>query len=271
MPAPKSRPRHAVAKDPSRGRTVLLPGVLLIASGAAFGAMAVLPASAEPVRTMTAAAAVPPVALAPTALATVEVGPAPNVALMSALAKGLAEANKPPAPVPPAAVAPGAVAPGAVAAAAVAPAAVAPARASRDRSPAVAPPVAPAPQFARPSDGALTSVYGRRWGRLHAGIDLAAGSGSAIRSVAAGAVSAAGTESGYGRTVRIVHPDGTMTVYAHMSELLVSTGQQVEAGTQIGREGSTGRSTGPHLHFEVRVDGTPVDPLAWLRARGIGV
>jgi murein DD-endopeptidase MepM/ murein hydrolase activator NlpD len=218
---------------------------------------------------MTASAAVPPVALAPAALATVEVGPAPNVELMSALAKGLAEARKPPAPPAPGA-APGAGAAGAGDPAPAA-AALAPARASRDRSPAVVPPVAPAPQFARPSDGALTSVYGRRWGRLHAGIDLAAGSGSAIRSVAAGAVSAAGTESGYGRTVRIVHPDGTMTVYAHMSELLVSTGQQVEAGTQIGREGSTGRSTGPHLHFEVRVDGTPVDPLAWLRARGIGI
>jgi len=197
---------------------------------------------------MTASAALAPVALAPAALATVDVPPPANVELMGTLTQGLAEANKPSPRPPPA-----------------------PARASRDRAPAVEPPVAPGPQFARPSDGALTSVYGRRWGRLHAGIDLAAGSGSPIRAAAAGTVSSAGTEGGYGRTVRVVHPDGTMTVYAHMSQLLVSTGQRVEAGEQIGQEGSTGRSTGSHLHFEVRVDGAPVDPLAWLRARGVSV
>ena len=245
MPPPQPEPRHASPKN--RRRSVLLPGVLLVASGGAFGAMAVLPASAEPGRTMTAPVALAPMALAPAALATVEVPPPANVELMGALTKGLAEANKPP-PLPPA-----------------------PARASRARSPAVAPPAAPGPQFARPSDGTLTSVYGRRWGRLHAGIDLAAGTGSPIRAAAAGTVSSAGTESGYGRTVRMMHPDGTMTVYAHMSQLLVSTDQRVEAGEQIGQEGSTGRSTGPHLHFEVRVDGAPVDPLAWLRARGVGV
>ena len=212
--------------------------------------MAVLPASADPVPTMTASAALAPVALAPAALATVEVAPPANVELMGALTKGLAVANKPKPPPPPA---------------------PAPARASRDRSPAAVSPVTTGPKFARPSDGALTSVYGRRWGRLHAGIDLAAGSGSTIRAAAAGTVSSAGTESGYGRAVRIVHPDGTTTVYAHMSQLVVSTGQRVEAGAQVGQEGSTGRSTGPHLHFEVRVDGAPIDPLAWLRARGVGV
>jgi len=248
LPPPQSGPRHAASNEAVRRRSVLLPGVLLVASGGAFGAMAVLPASAEPVRTMTASAALAPVALAPAALATVDVPPPANVELMGTLTQGLAEANKPSPRPPPA-----------------------PARASRDRAPAVEPPVAPGPQFARPSDGALTSVYGRRWGRLHAGIDLAAGSGSPIRAAAAGTVSSAGTEGGYGRTVRVVHPDGTMTVYAHMSQLLVSTGQRVEAGEQIGQEGSTGRSTGSHLHFEVRVDGAPVDPLAWLRARGVSV
>jgi murein DD-endopeptidase MepM/ murein hydrolase activator NlpD len=78
-------------------------------------------------------------------------------------------------------------------------------------------------------------------------------------------------ESGYGKCVRITHPDGTVTVYAHMSELLVEAGSTVTAGQQIGREGNTGRSTGPHLHFEVRVDGTPVNPAAWLQARGVAV
>ena len=69
--------------------------------------------------------------------------------------------------------------------------------------------------------------------------------------------------------MRVQHDDGTVTVYGHMSQLLVSAGQRVTAGDHIGREGSTGHSTGPHLHFEVRVDGVPVDPAPWLRARGV--
>ncbi|MBC7374718.1 MAG: M23 family metallopeptidase [Frankiales bacterium] len=119
--------------------------------------------------------------------------------------------------------------------------------------------------------GRLTSSYGRRWGRLHAGIDLASGIGSPVRAVAAGVVQSSGTESGYGQAVRIRHDDGTVTVYAHMSALLVSTGEQVSPGEQIGREGNTGHSTGPHLHFEVRVNGSPIDPIPWLRERGIDV
>nr|MDQ3612450.1 M23 family metallopeptidase [Actinomycetota bacterium] len=119
--------------------------------------------------------------------------------------------------------------------------------------------------------GKLTSGYGRRWGRLHAGIDLAAGSGAPIRAAAAGTVRSAGTEGGYGRSVRIVHSDGTETLYAHNSSLLVGTGEKVKAGQQIAREGSSGNSTGPHLHFEVRINGVPVDPAAWLRKRGVSV
>ena len=65
------------------------------------------------------------------------------------------------------------------------------------------------------------------------------------------------------------HAHGTVTVYAHMSALLVAKGQRVQAGTVLGREGSSGHSTGPHLHFEVRVGGRPVDPAPWLRARGV--
>ncbi len=121
----------------------------------------------------------------------------------------------------------------------------------------------------RPGTGRLTSGYGSRWGRLHAGIDLAAGVGAPISAVAAGTVASAGNEGGYGRAVRLQHDDGTVTVYAHMSELLVSAGQRVTAGTYLGLEGSSGHSTGPHLHFEVRIGGVPVDPEPWLRARGV--
>jgi murein DD-endopeptidase MepM/ murein hydrolase activator NlpD len=131
------------------------------------------------------------------------------------------------------------------------------------------PPPPPPPQFVRPGTGRLTSGYGARWGRLHAGIDLAAGVGAPISAVAAGTVASAGNEGGYGRAVRLQHDDGTVTVYAHMSQLLVTVGQRVTAGTYLGLEGSSGHSTGPHLHFEVRVGGRPVDPAPWLRARGV--
>jgi murein DD-endopeptidase MepM/ murein hydrolase activator NlpD len=154
-------------------------------------------------------------------------------------------------------------------------------RASRDRRPGplpvppppvvapAPPPPPPPPQFVRPGTGRLTSGYGARWGRLHAGIDLAAGTGAPISAVAAGTVASAGDEGGYGRVVRLQHDDGTVTLYAHMSQLLVTTGQRVTAGTYLGLEGSSGHSTGPHLHFEVRVGGVPVDPDPWLRARGV--
>ena len=125
--------------------------------------------------------------------------------------------------------------------------------------------------YARPGQGRRTSSYGQRWGRLHAGVDLAAGTGSPVVAAAAGRVKSAGTESGYGRCVRIILDDGTETVYAHMSRLLVSDGQRVRAGELIGREGNTGRSTGPHLHFEVRINGTPVNAEAWLRKRGVAI
>ena len=152
--------------------------------------------------------------------------------------------------------------------------------ASRDRQPtlpvlpaaepaAAPPPPPPPPRFVRPGTGRLTSGYGSRWGRLHAGIDLAAGTGAPISAVAAGTVASAGEEGGYGRVVRLQHDDGTLTLYAHLSEVLVATGQRVTAGTYLGLEGSSGHSTGPHLHFEVRVGGVPVDPEPWLRARGV--
>jgi murein DD-endopeptidase MepM/ murein hydrolase activator NlpD len=151
--------------------------------------------------------------------------------------------------------------------------AVATARASRDRGlredGAAAPP--PAPAVARPSDGLLTSPFGPRWGRLHGGIDLAAGPGSPVRAAAPGTVSAAGAEGAYGNVVRIRHADGVETVYAHLSAAEVAVGATVAAGEQIGREGNTGRSTGSHLHFEVRQSDVAVDPLRWLADRGVRI
>ena len=249
MPALQSGPRHAA---PRARRSALLPGVLLVAAGTAFAGLAVLPASAAPkLSQVTAAAAMAPVELA---------APVPaNVELYSALSQGLVVANQP-KPRPPAV-----------------PPRPAPAKASRDRSPAAADTAATTVQgltsrgFARPGAGRLTSGYGRRWGRLHAGIDLASGIGSPVRAAADGRVESAGWEGGYGRAVRITHSDGTVTIYGHMSALLVDSGERVEAGQLIGREGNTGQSTGPHLHFEVRVNGTPVNPLPWLRKRGISL
>ena len=126
-------------------------------------------------------------------------------------------------------------------------------------------------RFARPAIGRLTSPYGRRWGRLHGGIDLAAGMGAPIRAVTDATVVSAKTESGYGRTIRLLHSDGTVSVYAHMSVLSVNPGEKVDAGQQIGKEGSTGQSTGPHLHFEIRINDVPINPAPWLRARGITI
>ena len=101
---------------------------------------------------------------------------------------------------------------------------------------------------------------------LHPGIDLVQAYGSDIRSTAAGRVVHAGPMGGYGNMVEIDHGNGLATRYGHMSEVLVSEGDEVKAGAVLGRIGSTGRSTGPHLHYEVRVDGEPVDPDRFLKA-----
>ncbi len=123
--------------------------------------------------------------------------------------------------------------------------------------------------YVRPSSGRLTSTYKWRWGRMHTGIDIAAPYGSPVRAVTDGVVIEAGRESGYGNIVKLRHPDGTVTYYAHNSRLLVSVGERVDAGEIIAREGNTGRSTGPHVHFEVRIDGNPINPIPWLRKRGV--
>jgi murein DD-endopeptidase MepM/ murein hydrolase activator NlpD len=140
------------------------------------------------------------------------------------------------------------------------------ARASRSRR--VPPVVKHRPEFVRPGVGVLTSGFKWRWGRMHTGIDLAGPYGSPIRAVTDGVVIEAGQESGYGNIVKIRHADGTVTYYAHMSKILVFSGP-VTAGEQIGKEGDTGHSTGPHLHFEVRINDVPINPIPWLRERGI--
>ncbi|RPJ77018.1 MAG: hypothetical protein EHM24_00960 [Acidobacteria bacterium] len=98
--------------------------------------------------------------------------------------------------------------------------------------------------------------------RFHAGVDIAAPAGRQVPAVAAGQVSFAGTAAGYGNLIVIEHADGTSTRYAHLADVSVRKGEAVEAGRTIGTVGSTGRSTGPHLHFELRQNGRPVNPVA---------
>ncbi len=117
-----------------------------------------------------------------------------------------------------------------------------------------------------PAKGVFTSGYGRRWGRMHRGIDIAAPIGTPIMAAAPGEVIFSGWNSGgFGNLVKVRHPDGSVTYYAHNNRLLVRQGEYVEQGQQIAEMGSTGRSTGPHLHFEIRVGGTnAVNPVALL-------
>jgi murein DD-endopeptidase MepM/ murein hydrolase activator NlpD len=117
-----------------------------------------------------------------------------------------------------------------------------------------------------PAQGTLTSGYGWRWGRLHQGIDIGAPIGTPVIAAAPGEVISAGWDSGgYGNLVKIKHSDGSVTFYAHNNKLLVYSGQQVSQGQQIAEVGSTGYSTGPHLHFEIRPNGeTAVNPIAYL-------
>ena len=115
-----------------------------------------------------------------------------------------------------------------------------------------------------PAQGPVTSGFGQRWGRLHAGIDIGAPTGAPIYAAKGGVVSYAGVMGGYGNIIVLDHGGGMTTRYAHQSQLGASVGQTVGAGEQIGHVGSTGNSTGPHLHFEVRVNDSPQDPIGHL-------
>jgi len=122
----------------------------------------------------------------------------------------------------------------------------------------------PLDQFSWPVVGWISSPYGMRDNAMHEGLDIAADQGQPVRSVKGGRVVFAGPRGTYGNAVIIDHGDGMRTLYAHNSCLLVSEGQRVTAGQRIALVGSTGRSTGPHLHFEVLLNGTPVDPALCL-------
>lgn len=119
--------------------------------------------------------------------------------------------------------------------------------------------------FARPTRGRLTSGFGMRWGRRHEGIDIGAPIGTHITAADAGRVSFAGTKGAYGKLVIIDHENGYQTYYAHASKIHVKQGDRVYKGQHIANVGNTGRSTGPHLHFEVRKNGVPVNPSQFVK------
>lgn len=125
---------------------------------------------------------------------------------------------------------------------------------------------APGAALVRPAAGRFSSRFGVRVDPIdhtrkgHAGLDIAAPQGAPVVAAAAGRVERAGPAGTYGNLVVVRHPDGSETRYAHLSAIGVRVGDEVAAGAPLGQVGSTGRSTGPHLHFEVRRDGRPVDP-----------
>jgi murein DD-endopeptidase MepM/ murein hydrolase activator NlpD len=143
--------------------------------------------------------------------------------------------------------------------------------ASLDAAVAAGQSTTPAAGWALPTSGEVTSGFGPRWGTRHEGIDIAAGTGAPIRAATDGVVRKASWYGGYGNAVIIEHGGGVRTLYGHASQLLVRPGERVTAGQVIARVGSTGDSTGPHLHFEVEVGGKRVDPRPWLRERGITI
>jgi murein DD-endopeptidase MepM/ murein hydrolase activator NlpD len=126
------------------------------------------------------------------------------------------------------------------------------------------------PLFVMPTRGIFTSGFGYRWGVLHGGIDIANSIGTPIVAASDGVVIDAGPAAGFGMWVKLRHSDGTVTVYGHVNTITCSIGQRVMAGDQIATIGNRGYSTGPHLHFEVLLNGTNrVDPVPWLAKRGL--
>lgn len=118
--------------------------------------------------------------------------------------------------------------------------------------------------LAKPTSGIVTYPYGVRWGRMHTGIDVANSTGTYIYASAAGTVKFTGWYGGYGNLVIVSHGNGVDTYYAHCSSIVVTAGQAVEQGQLIAKMGSTGNSTGPHLHLEVRVNGVTQNPQAYV-------
>lgn len=118
--------------------------------------------------------------------------------------------------------------------------------------------------FQWPVSGPITSPFGMRWGTLHPGIDIGVPTGTPIHAAGSGTVVWCGWMSGYGNLVMIDHHNGLATLYGHESHVAVACGQNVTTGDVVGYSGCTGFCTGPHVHFEVRANGTPVDPLGYL-------
>lgn len=132
---------------------------------------------------------------------------------------------------------------------------------ARENSRKQATAMVPGLKFVWPVDGTrLTSHLGKRWGGYHTGLDIACPTGTPIRAAARGTITLSGWHGPFGYLVEITHPNGLRTRYAHNSRLLVKKGQLVRRGQTIARSGSTGHSTGPHLHFEVWQQNTPLDP-----------
>ena len=127
------------------------------------------------------------------------------------------------------------------------------------------PPTAGTGKFKYPVSGyRLTSKFGYRWGRMHYGLDLACSTGTPIKASDGGTVIFSGYSGSYGNVVKISHGNGYVTIYAHCSKLLVSSGTKVYQGQHIANVGNTGRSTGPHCHFEIQKNGVAVNPLNYL-------
>ncbi|MET9803631.1 LysM peptidoglycan-binding domain-containing M23 family metallopeptidase [Streptomyces sp. NPDC006368] len=156
-------------------------------------------------------------------------------------------------------------------------------RASRSAAKAEAAPAQPAAEtsgsgFTAPVSAGVSTPYrasGSMWSSgYHTGVDFTASSGTSVKAVGPGTVVSAGWSGSYGNEVVIKHADGNYSQYAHLSSLSVSSGQSVSGGQQIGLSGSTGNSTGPHLHFEIRTSpsyGSDIDPLAYLRQHGVSI
>lgn len=116
-----------------------------------------------------------------------------------------------------------------------------------------------------PSRGSISSNFGERWGKMHKGVDIAASFGETISAALDGSVTYAAWQDGYGNVIKINHGGGIETTYAHCSVINVKKGEEVKSGMKIGEVGSTGHSTGPHLHFEVRENGEPKNPQKYIK------
>lgn len=129
------------------------------------------------------------------------------------------------------------------------------------------------PSFSPLARAAVTSNFGYRrhpisgGHKLHAGIDLSAPTGTPVYATALGVVGTAGWQGGYGLLIQLSHAENHSTRYGHLSRIAVRPGQIVEPGQLIGYVGSTGRSTGPHLHYEVRINGAAIDPVPYMRGQ----